>query len=131
MLVVDDDRAILRALTMALEETADVTALDLVSAALPLIERGRFDVVVADLRLPDRWGDELLAHVAARAPATRRLLLTGNQDPERTVRELLELNVIEACFQKPRVDGLIEAIEAIRLTLSDRPARAEPSAPSV
>jgi DNA-binding NtrC family response regulator len=112
VLVVDDDRAILRALALSLEEIADVTALDNVAAALPLIERGRFDVVVADLRLPDRWGDELLAHVAARAPGTRRLLLTGDLEPERTVRELLDTGVIEACFQKPRAEGLLDAIRA-------------------
>ena len=112
VLVVDDDRAILRALALSLEEIADVTALDSVAAALPLVERGRFDVVVADLRLPDRWGDELLAHVAARAPGTRRLLLTGDLDPERTVRELLDTGVIEACFQKPRAEGLLDAIRA-------------------
>lgn len=110
MLVVDDDPDILRALTWELETFAEVKALGSVAAALPLIERDRFDVVVADLRLPDRWGDELLAHVAARAPGTRRLLLTGDSDPQRTVRELLDLGVIEACYQKPRVEGLIEAI---------------------
>jgi DNA-binding NtrC family response regulator len=118
VLIVDDDRAILRALELSLEEIADVTVLDSVAAALPLVERDRFDVVVADLRLPDRWGDELLAHVAARAPATRRLLLTGDLDPERTVRELLDTGVIEACFQKPRAEGLLEAIRA---TLSAPP----------
>ncbi len=123
VLVVDDDRAILRALALSLEEFADVTTLDNVAEALPLVERGRFDVVVADLRLPERWGDELLAHVAARAPGTRRLLLTGDLDPERTVRELLDTGVIEACFQKPRAEGLLEAIRA---TVTDP----EPRAPS-
>jgi DNA-binding NtrC family response regulator len=112
VLIVDDDHAILRALALSLEEIADVTILDSVAAALPLVERDRFDVVVADLRLPDRWGDELLAHVAARSPATRRLLLTGDLDPERTVRELLDTGVIEACFQKPRAEGLLETIRA-------------------
>jgi DNA-binding NtrC family response regulator len=120
VLVVDDDRAILRALSLSLEDIADVTTLDTVAAALPLVERGRFDVVVADLRMPDRWGDELLAHVAARAPATRRLLLTGDLDPERTVRELLEVGVVEAWFQKPRAEGLLETIRAT-LTIDRAP----------
>jgi DNA-binding NarL/FixJ family response regulator len=84
-----------------------------VGAALALVERERFDVVVADLRLPDRWGDELLAYVAARSPSTRRLLLTGDLEPERTVRELLDLGVVQACFRKPRADGLLEAIRAV------------------
>lgn len=122
MLVVDDDPDILRALTWELETFAEVKALGSVTAALPLIERGRFDVVVADLRLPDRWGDELLAHVAARSPMTRRLLLTGDADPQRTVHELLELGVIEACFQKPRAEGLIEAIRRHQVEEAPPPA---------
>src|SRR5262245_2271894 len=124
VLVVDDDRAILRALALSLEDVADVTAVDSVAAGLTEVERTAFDVVVADLRMPDRWGDELLAHVAARSPATRRLLLTGDEDPERTVRELLELGVIHACFKKPRADGLLEAIRQATLIPQ------EPRAPS-
>ena len=112
VLVVDDDADILRALTWELEAFADVKALSSVSAALPLVERGRFDVVVADLRLPERWGDELLAYVAARSPSTKRLLLTGDSDPEHTVRELLDRGVIEACFRKPRAKGLLEAVRS-------------------
>ena len=116
VLVVDDDADILRALTWELEPFADVKALSSVGAALPLIERGRFDVVVADLRLPERWGDELLAYVAARSPRTRRLLLTGDSDPEHTVRELLDRGVIEACFRKPRATGLVEAVRSAPLS---------------
>jgi DNA-binding NtrC family response regulator len=122
VLVVDDDADILRALTWELEPFADVMALSSVGAALPLVERGRFDVVVADLRLPERWGDELLAYVAARSPGTRRLLLTGDSDPEHTVRELLERGVIEACFRKPRATGLVEAVRDAPLTETVTPA---------
>jgi DNA-binding NtrC family response regulator len=110
VLVVDDDPSILRTLALLLGPDVEVVTALSVAAALTLLEGPPFDVVVADLRLPDRWGDELLAHVAARAPATRRLLLTGDSDPERTVRELLDSGVVEACFRKPRADGLLEAI---------------------
>ena len=113
MLVVDDDIDVLRALANEIGTFADVKTATSVSAALALIEPGAFDVVVADLRLPERWGDELLAYVAARAPRTRRLLLTGDSDPKRTVRELLELGVIEAFFRKPRAEGLIETIRGL------------------
>jgi DNA-binding NtrC family response regulator len=110
VLVVDDDPDVLRALASELETFADVETLGSVTAALALIEPGRFDVVVADLRMPDRWGDELLAYVAARSPATRRFLLTGDSDPRRTVRELIDHGVVEAFFRKPRAEGLIDAI---------------------
>jgi CheY-like chemotaxis protein len=110
VLLVDDEPEILRALTWEIEDLADVTSATSVNAALALVERQHFDVIVADLRLPDRWGDELFAHVAARSPETRRLLLTADADPQRTVRELLESGVIDACYRKPRAEGLIEAI---------------------
>ncbi len=112
VLLVDDEPEILRALSWELEDVADVTAADSVSRALVLVQEQTYDIVVADLRLPDRWGDELLAHVAARSPSTRRLLLTADSDPQRTVRELLDMGVIEACYQKPRTDDLIAAIRA-------------------
>jgi DNA-binding NtrC family response regulator len=112
VLLVDDEPEILRALSWELEDVADVISAESVSRALELIKDHTFDIVVADLRLPDRWGDELLAHVAARSPTTRRLLLTADSDPQRTVRELLDMGVIEACYQKPRTDDLIAAIRA-------------------
>lgn len=115
VLLVDDEPAILRALERELEDVADVTTATSVSDALDLVSQRRpYDIVVADLRLPDRWGDELLAHVAARWPATRRLLLTADEDPRNTVRELIDHGVIQGCYQKPWTDALVEAIRAHR-----------------
>lgn len=112
VLIVDDEPAILRALARELADVADVTSTVSVNDALEFVNDRRFDIIVADLRLPDRWGDELLAHVAARSPTTRRLLLTADHDPERTVRELLDLGVVEACYRKPFTADLIAAIRA-------------------
>jgi two-component system response regulator PilR (NtrC family) len=113
VLVVDDEPAILRALSRELEEVADVSSAGSVTDALALVGTHRFDVVVADLRLPDRWGDELLAHVAARSPSTRRLLLTADNDPQRTVAELIDQGVVQAWYKKPWTEQLIEDIRAI------------------
>jgi DNA-binding NtrC family response regulator len=110
--LVDDEPEILRILVQELEDLAEVTACHSVTDALALLSSHTYDIVVSDLRLPDRWGDELFAHVAARAPKTRRLLLTGDTDPQRTVRELLEKGVIEACFRKPFTHELIATIRA-------------------
>jgi DNA-binding NtrC family response regulator len=110
VLLVDDDADLLEALRISLEKVVEVRTARSVGDALELLRAGPVDIVVADLRLPDRWGDELLAHVAARHPGTRRLMLTGDADPQRTVRELLDLGVIEACYKKSRADGLVERI---------------------
>ena len=112
VLIVDDEPAILRALTRELEAFADVTTARSVADALELVAKQVFDTVVADLRLPDRWGDELLAHVAARSPSTRRVLFTADNDPQRTVRELIDRGVVEEWFQKPWTDRLVEAIRS-------------------
>lgn len=112
VLLVDDEPEILRILAQELEDIADVTACHSVTDALALLSARTFDIVVSDLRLPDRWGDELFAHVAALSPKTRRLLLTGDTDPQRTVRELVERGVIEACFRKPWTHELIATIRA-------------------
>ncbi len=113
VLLVDDDLDLLRALTLEIETFAEVEAMTSVSSALPLVQRGRFDAVVTDLRMPERWGDELLAHVAARSPATLRLMLTGDADPRRTVRELLESGLVAEVFTKPRAEGLLERLRAL------------------
>jgi two-component system, NtrC family, response regulator PilR len=112
VLLVDDEPALLRALADELAEIAEVSTALTVADALELIAERTYDIVVADLRLPDRWGDELLAHVAARSPGTRRLLLTADENPRRTVRELIEDGVVEACFQKPWTKPLVDAIRA-------------------
>ena len=54
VLVLDDDPHILRAMALLLESETDVTTSDSVASALALVERERFDVVIADLRLPGR-----------------------------------------------------------------------------
>src|SRR5687768_2990776 len=107
VLLVDDEPAILRALSRELEGIAEVTTAGSVADALMLVADHPFDVVVADLRLPDRWGDELLAHVAARFPTTKRVLFTADHDPQHTVRELIDRGVVEEWFQKPWTKLLI------------------------
>jgi DNA-binding NtrC family response regulator len=127
VLIVDDDPDLLRAVAAELSDDADVTTCDSVTAALPLVARGSFDAVVTDLRMPDRWGDELLAHVAARSPTTLRFLLTGDSDPRRTIRELLEVGLVEHVFSKPRVDGLVEALRNLAAFRRPTPGPGEES----
>jgi len=112
VLIVDQDPATAPALASQLGSEATVTVLESVAAALALVDRERFDIVVTELRLPGRWGDELLAYVAARSPATRRFILTADLEPERTVHDLIDLGVIHGCFAKSRADALARAIRA-------------------
>jgi response regulator RpfG family c-di-GMP phosphodiesterase len=112
VLLVDQDPGTARVLAADLGPEASVTRLESVAAALALVDRERFDMVVTELRLPGRWGDELLAYVSARSPSTRRFLLTADLEPERTVHDLLDLGVIHGCFAKSRSDALVRAVRA-------------------
>ncbi len=47
-----------------------------------------FDVVVCDLRLPGRWGMELITAVKARWPATQVVVITGVQDAQVTAEAM-------------------------------------------
>ena len=49
-------------------------------AALRLMERGRFDLVVADLAMPGMSGVELAAEIRDRVPGLPVLILTGHAD---------------------------------------------------
>lgn len=79
VLLVDDSAEYRRLLERRLrvDHGLDVSHASNGLVALTLLERERFDVVVADLLMPGLPGDQLLVAVGARWPSTRRVLLTG------------------------------------------------------
>jgi DNA-binding NtrC family response regulator len=90
-LVVDDEVQVLKALARMLRRAGlDVQTTTSPLEALALLAAAPADVVMADFRMPEMTGSDLLAEVAHRHPATRRVLLTGyadqqNRDPRVTV----------------------------------------------
>jgi C4-dicarboxylate-specific signal transduction histidine kinase len=80
ILMVDDDRAILRATERVLGRRHDVTSIDNALEAIDRITAGdRYDVILCDLMMPVTSGMELHRLLAARAPeqADRVVFLTG------------------------------------------------------
>ena len=80
ILMVDDDRAILRATERVLGRRHDVTAIDNALDAIDRITAGdRYDVILCDLMMPVTSGMELHRLLAERAPdqADRVVFLTG------------------------------------------------------
>ena len=57
-------------------------------AALAELERGRFDVVVSDMRMPGIDGTTLLQKVKDQYPATARIILSGHAEREAVVNAL-------------------------------------------
>jgi DNA-binding NtrC family response regulator len=77
-LVLDDDPEVLRPLARLIElEGFDVRTCACLEKARAELEAGSFDVVVADLQLPDGQALELLPQIEAR-PATEMIVITGH-----------------------------------------------------
>jgi DNA-binding response OmpR family regulator len=114
VLVVDDEPAICKALTMALTRAGfDALAAQTGESALAILRSERVDVLVLDLRIPDTRGDVIFELAAAIHPhlRTQTLFLTGDIS-ERALR------LIAACkcpsLRKPfELRELIDAVSTL------------------
>jgi DNA-binding NtrC family response regulator len=78
VLIVDDERDILRALRLILEkEGYEIESAETARAALELLNARPFHVVISDFRLPDFDGMELLRMVKVQHPQIEFIILTG------------------------------------------------------
>lgn len=82
ILFVDDDPAVLAALSNVLRRERhrwDMVFAAGGEAALAELDKGRFDAVVSDMRMPDMSGDLLLEIVRRDSPDTVRIVLSGSE----------------------------------------------------
>lgn len=78
ILVMEDDLSVARGLEMVLSEegyTVDLAKTG--RLALEAFKRGRFDLLVADIRLPDIDGMEVIKQVKESTPATEVIAISG------------------------------------------------------
>jgi CheY-like chemotaxis protein len=115
VLLVDDEPAIGRVLTRALEGLHDVEATASGRALLARIAAGeRFDVIISDLMMPEMTGMDLHAELRSVAPdqAERMVFLTGGAFTSRA-RDFLstvENPVIEKPLERKDLVGAIAAM---------------------
>jgi len=89
ILVVDDDRELLRALERTLKNAGfEVRGVESGEDAMSSLSDGVPDVVVSDLLLPGIDGIELLKEIKAAAPATEVLMMTAHGTIERAVEAM-------------------------------------------
>jgi two-component system cell cycle response regulator CpdR len=78
ILLAEDDDSMRLYLTRALERVGyDVIAVDRGTAALPLLETERFDLLLTDIVMPELDGIELAQRAATIAPDLRVMFITG------------------------------------------------------
>jgi DNA-binding NtrC family response regulator len=78
ILVMEDEEIVARGLEMVLEEEGyDVDLAFTGAGALQTFANSKFDLVVADLRLPDSDGLEIIKIVKERRPETEVVVITG------------------------------------------------------
>ncbi|HRE54661.1 MAG TPA: sigma-54 dependent transcriptional regulator [Candidatus Competibacter sp.] len=80
LLVVDDEKDILRTLTLTFEDDYDVFTARSGIEALSVLERHDIALVMADQRMPEMTGVELLQKAIQLRPNAIRIILTGYTD---------------------------------------------------
>jgi len=89
ILVLDDDPIVLRSLSEYLRvEGYDVRPAQTLQEAMSFLDKERFRVAMADVRLPEGSGFDLLQHVKALNLATAIIMLTGYGTIEDAVRAI-------------------------------------------
>jgi HD-like signal output (HDOD) protein len=127
ILFVDDEPMILQGMRRQLHRMSNEWDMDFAEsgpAALALLEKSPYDIVVSDMRMPGMNGTELLNEVMKRYPQTVRLILSGYADQD------LVMKCVGSTHQylsKPcDPDALKAAVmraTTLDLSLQDRPIR--------
>jgi signal transduction histidine kinase len=91
VVIVDDDQALLQALSEALQlrlKDVEIATFKSAHAALDSLASTEVDAVVADIKMPRMDGLELLARIRELRPDTPTLLITGHGEHELAVQAL-------------------------------------------
>jgi CheY-like chemotaxis protein len=121
LLIVDDEPALLRALSQELERDHQVTTVTSGRAALELLGRTSFDVILCDLMMPEMSGMDLYAELrrAGDGVEERMVFMTGGAFTE-SARGFLEATS-NPCVEKPfRMEALRQVLGRQRRRASQR-----------
>ena len=111
ILLVDDEPRVLAGLRRRLSDRFHVLTSESAAEAITLLEGGNgIGAILADMRMPERNGVDLLSEAGRRWPEIRRLMLTGNTDQETAIAAVNGGRVFRF-FRKPcDADRLAEAL---------------------
>lgn len=78
ILVVDDDKSILRTFTRILQKKGyEIDVAETGREAIEKTKSAKFDMALIDIRLPDMDGTDLLSKIQPFTPETIKILITG------------------------------------------------------
>lgn len=125
ILFVDDDVAILDALSFHMRRRFVVVTMPSASAALRVLQRDRdFAVILSDLSMPEMDGATFLGWARQIVPESVRVLLTGNGDLESAVSAVNEGQIFrflrKPCSPANLLTCLDAAVEQHRLVTAER-----------
>ena len=91
ILVVDDDKSILRTFTRILQKSGyDIETAETGKEAIEKAEKHHYDLALVDIRLPDMDGTDLLAKLKKQLQHTVKIMITGFPSLETGVKALDE-----------------------------------------
>ena len=91
ILVVDDDKSILRTFTRILEKSGyNIDVAETGKEAMEKAENHHYDLAIVDIRLPDMDGTDLLAKLKKQLQNTVKIMITGFPSLETGVKALDE-----------------------------------------
>lgn len=97
--------------------------------ALPHLERGGVEVLVADQRMPGMSGMQLLERAAAVSPSTRRMILTAYDDDDARASPLVERRFIKP-FDRYALAAAIDVVSLVPANNIERACAAAASTAS-
>ncbi|MCE9545744.1 MAG: response regulator [Planctomycetia bacterium] len=85
---------------------------------------GRYDVVIADIRLPDMNGYELMQKLSICQDAPPLVLMTGfGYDPGHSIVKARQAGLKEVLYKPFRLDQLLQTVERVILDHADAPTK--------
>ncbi len=112
VLLVEDERSVAKGLEMVMhEEGYDVDLADTGRSALDKFKAIEFDLVVADLRLPDIDGMDVIQHVRDKQPRTGVVVITGYPSVSSAVRAV-KLGVSDYLRKPFTEDEFLSAVKS-------------------
>jgi DNA-binding response OmpR family regulator len=125
ILVMEDDLSVAQGLEMVLREDGfDVNLAGTGELAMEAFRQKRFDLLVADLRLPDINGMEVIRRIKAQTPETEVIVITG-YGTTATAVEAMKLGVADF-LPKPFTEDQIKAAIANALKSGEETVADEP-----